>query len=78
MSPMLNKTTVFGLLLWTLLLPFYGYAQTAEEKGLEISQEADRRANGFDDFRADMQMILKNRKDADTFGFFQVLQGDLE
>lgn len=62
MSTMLNKTTIFGLLLWTLLLPFHCFAQTAEERGLEIAQEADLRGNGFDDFRGDMQMILKNRK----------------
>jgi outer membrane lipoprotein-sorting protein len=61
-SHMLNKTTVLGMLLWTLLLPLHSFAQTDEERGLEIALEADRRGNGFDDFRADMRMILKNRQ----------------
>ncbi len=36
-------------------------ALTAEEKGLAIAREDDKRDNGFDDFTADMVMILKNR-----------------
>lgn len=36
-------------------------AATPEERGLEIAQEADRRDQGFGDFKADMQMILRNR-----------------
>lgn len=37
-------------------------AETAEEKGLAIFQESEVRGNGFDDFSADMEMILKNRQ----------------
>lgn len=37
-------------------------AQSAEEKGLEIATEADRRDNGFHDFKATMTMLLRNRK----------------
>ena len=37
-------------------------AQTAEEKGLEIAVEVDRRDTGFGDSGASMEMILKNRK----------------
>ncbi len=36
-------------------------AETAEEKGLAIALEADKRDTGFNDFTADMKMILKNK-----------------
>ena len=36
-------------------------AETAEEKGLRLAQEADARDAGFGDHVADMQMILRNR-----------------
>ena len=36
-------------------------AQTAEEKGLQIAEEADRRDQGFGDWRAELKMILGNR-----------------
>ncbi len=35
--------------------------QTPEEKGLAIALAADEKDNGFGDFTADMQMILRNR-----------------
>jgi len=35
--------------------------ETPEEKGLAIALAADERDNGFEDFIADMQMILKNK-----------------
>ena len=62
MSNMQCKTATFGLLLGMLLTPMFVFAQSAEERGLEIATEADRRDEGFDDFRADMQMILRNRQ----------------
>ena len=37
------------------------YAQTAEEKGLEIAKEMDRRNEGFVDTTSNMKMILRNR-----------------
>lgn len=40
----------------------YAHAETAEEKGLRIAQEADAYDLGFKDFTADMVMTLKNRK----------------
>ena len=36
-------------------------AETAEEKGLSIIQEADRRDTGFQDSKANAEMILRNR-----------------
>lgn len=37
------------------------HAQSAEEKGLEIALEADRRNEGFVDTQANMKMVLRNR-----------------
>ena len=36
-------------------------AQTPEERGLQIAQEADLRDEGFDDTKSDLTMILRNR-----------------
>lgn len=49
------------LLLLTLALPEV-WAETAEEKGLAIAREADRRDSGWVDQVADMEMILRNRQ----------------
>jgi outer membrane lipoprotein-sorting protein len=52
--------------LFTIILIFaaittYGQDKTAEEKGLEIAVEADKRDNGFKDSQSIMKMILRNR-----------------
>jgi outer membrane lipoprotein-sorting protein len=44
-----------------LLLPFGLPAQTPEEQGLAIAQEADKRDSGFGDYTSDVKMILKNK-----------------
>jgi outer membrane lipoprotein-sorting protein len=44
-----------------LLLPFSLQAQTPEEQGLAIAQEADRRDSGFGDYTSDVKMILRNK-----------------
>ena len=44
------------------LLPFTSIAQTAEEKGLAIAVEADKRDEGFGDSTANMVMELKNKQ----------------
>jgi outer membrane lipoprotein-sorting protein len=44
------------------LLSFSLQAQTPEEQGLIIAQEADRRDSGFDNFTSDVKMILKNKQ----------------
>jgi hypothetical protein len=36
-------------------------AETPQEKGLQIAEEADRRDRGFGDWRAELKMILGNR-----------------
>lgn len=56
------KKLILWLALTTLLLPVLPLsAQSPEEKGLEIAIKADAEETGFEDFSADMQMILKNR-----------------
>jgi len=42
------------------LLPLVAVAQTAEEKGLEIAVEADKRDMGFGDVTSSLTMTLKN------------------
>jgi outer membrane lipoprotein-sorting protein len=56
----LKLTLKLALIL--LLLPLVAVAQTSEENGLAIAQEADRRDAGFGDFTADILMVLKNKQ----------------
>ncbi|HIP53480.1 MAG TPA: outer membrane lipoprotein-sorting protein [Chromatiales bacterium] len=55
----MRKIALIGLL---SLLAFDVVAETAEEKGLAIVKEYDRRDTGFGDYRADMVMTLRNKK----------------
>ena len=48
------------LLLALLVSPLLAFAQTAEEKGMEIVVEADKRDAGFGDSSSNMVMTLKN------------------
>lgn len=73
-----NKLFMVTLLLTAFLAPFSVSAQTPEQRGLEISQEADRRGNGFDDFRAEMEMILKNRRGDESRRYIRVLGLEVE
>ena len=54
------------LLVCLALLPLNLYAQTAEEKGLAIAVEADKRNTGWKDQKADLTMILRNRHGQST------------
>ncbi len=49
------------ILLLTLAIPSAGFAQSAEEKGLEIATAARAYDKGFTDFTANMVMTLKNK-----------------
>ena len=53
------KRLILSMILMLFLLPLLTVAETAEEKGLAIAQEADRRDTGFGDFTAEMLMLLK-------------------
>ncbi len=50
------------LLLLCIALPVSAYAETAEEKGLAIAVEADKRDTGWSDQTSSMKMILRNRQ----------------
>lgn len=50
-----------SLMLSMFLLPIDAAADSPEEKGLAIAQEADRRDRGFKDFTANMVMTLRNK-----------------
>ena len=56
---MLRKILLAALLAG---LPVLTMAQTPEEKGLQIAQDADAYDQGFVDFTADMRMTLRNKK----------------
>ena len=49
------------LILLAVLLPLSAMAETMEEKGLQIAQEADRRDSGWGDQQSSLKMILRNR-----------------
>ncbi len=71
---MSNKLFVVPVLLTAFLSPLSVSAQTTpEQRGFEISQEADKRGNGFDDFRAEMEMILKNRHGDESRRYIRVM-----
>lgn len=44
------------------LIGFAAQAETPEDKGLAIATEADRRDEGFTDYRASMSMLLRNKQ----------------
>ncbi len=62
---MFNSKIVIVSIITVLLLPTVLYAQSAEQKGLEIAIAADDYDKGFIDFTANMLMILRN-KNGDT------------
>lgn len=55
-------TKLLASLLAALIFPVPLYAETLEEKGRAIAQEADRRDQGYRDFTATLTMILKNKQ----------------
>ena len=59
-----NKSLTLSALVVTLLtfFPSISFGQTAEERGLEIAMEADRRDVGFGDTSSNMIMVLRNRQ----------------
>lgn len=54
----INRIAILALLVWGGVC----YAETAEEQGLKIAIEMDRRDTGFGDSSADLKMILRNRQ----------------
>ena len=60
---LLNRkhTSVFAISCLIALFPALSIAQTAQEKGLEIAIEADKRNLGWKDSTADMKMTLDRK-----------------
>ena len=58
----MNHTKSVFLISALLLTPLLAFAETAEEKGLAIAVEADKRDTGFEDFTASMVMELRNKQ----------------
>jgi outer membrane lipoprotein-sorting protein len=58
---LLTATCLLSVLLFMLLPPGHGNAETPEEKGIAIANEMDRRDSGYGDSTVDMLMVLRNR-----------------
>jgi len=61
-SRLKDAFVISTLLLTTTLTPVLVKAETAEEKGLAIAVEADKRDSGFTDFTSNMVMELRNKQ----------------
>lgn len=58
----MNHTKSIFLISALLLTPLLAFAETADEKGLAIAVEADKRDTGFEDSTANMVMELRNKQ----------------
>jgi len=56
------KRSVAPFVVVAMLAPALAFAGPAEDKGLEIAKEADRRDTGFGDLTAQMVMTLRNKR----------------
>lgn len=67
-------TLVLGMMLTAM--PLSAAAMTAEEKGLAIAVEDDKRDNGFNDYQAEAIMVLKNKQGEESTRYlrFKVLE----
>lgn len=63
---------ILPLLLASSLQVSAVYAETAEEKGLAIAIEADKRDEGWQDSSADMKMILRNKRGDESVRILRV------
>lgn len=61
-----HTATLVGALLTSSLFTTAGWAETAEEKGLAIALEADKRNTGWQDSSASMKMVLRNKRGDQT------------
>lgn len=58
----MSKTKILTVVLGILLFGQLCHATDFSDRGLEITIEADRRASGFGNFTAEMEMILRNKQ----------------
>lgn len=59
-----NKKSLTAVGVAALMAVSFTHAQTPEEKGYQIFEEADKRGDGYVDNQSDMLMILKNKQEA--------------
>ena len=75
----LTNRVLPALFLSMLLLAAPGLqAETAEEKGLAIAMEVDTRDQGWGDFQADMEMLLRNRQGEESLRKMRVKSLEVE
>lgn len=67
-----ERLIAFGVAL-TLFISIPAGAESMEEKGLAIARAADIRTDGFGDFTAEMEMILKNRQGETSTRYIRIL-----
>lgn len=67
-----ERLIAFGVAL-TLFISIPAGAESMEEKGLAIARAADIRTDGFGDFTAEMEMILKNRQGDTSTRYIRIL-----
>ena len=70
----MNTTTVRTILaaIAFAVLPVSSLAETAEEKGLAIAVEADKRDEGFGDSTANMTMELRNKQGDSSIRYIRI------
>ncbi len=71
------RNSFIALVLLLAFMPF-SYAETAEEKGLEIITEVDSRNQGWQDSSADMLMTLRNRNGKESIREIRVKNLEVE
>jgi outer membrane lipoprotein-sorting protein len=69
---MFKRLSFLPLIVMQLLLPNLAAAETPEEKGLAIARETEMRDEGFQDFTADMRMVLKNRNGQESIRIIRI------
>jgi outer membrane lipoprotein-sorting protein len=76
----MKTSTILILSVIMSSIPFSASAMTPKEKGLAIAVEDDKRDNGFQDYKAEANMILKNRQGEESIRYFRFktleVQGD--
>jgi Outer membrane lipoprotein-sorting protein len=77
----MNRVIGIIVLIWIgFSASVFAAAESPEEKGLAIAREDDKRDNGFVDFQANLEMILKNRHGEESVRFIRSknleVQGD--
>lgn len=70
MNRLMTRATLAAIAI--LFLPFVLHAETAEEKGLAIAVEADKRDEGFGDSTANMTMELKNKQGDTSIRYIRI------